>query len=80
MEGRRSIFQRAKDLYNSDKFKKVYITPDLTRNQQKIDKELRDKVHEFRKAGETTAKILAGRVVKNLEGGKEVVLYEPPKK
>ena len=37
LEGRRSILQRAKDLYNSDTFKKVYTTPNLTRNQQKID-------------------------------------------
>jgi hypothetical protein len=78
-ESKREFLQRAKDLKDDDRFKKVYITPDLTRKQQEVDKNLRDNLKRIRADGEPAAKIQAGRVVKNLEGQQAVVLYEPPK-
>ena len=42
----------------------MFIQPYLTLNQQKIDKELRDKLREMRAQGETEAKIKNGKIVK----------------
>ena len=41
IESKREILQRAKSL-NSGKFNKVFIAPDLTKNQQEHDKDLRE--------------------------------------
>jgi PHD-finger len=78
-ESKKELLQRAKDLKDDDRFKKIYITPDLTRKQQEADKNLRDNLKKIRAEGEPTAKIQAGRVIKNLEGQQAVVLYDPPK-
>jgi hypothetical protein len=40
-EGRREILARAKSLKDCEKFKKFFITPDLTRKQHLVDKERR---------------------------------------
>ena len=69
----------AKELKNEEEFKKIFISPDLTRKQQEIDKKLRLEVRKFRDNGEPGAKIQAGKVVKNTNGGQVVVLYKPPK-
>ena len=75
---RKEILIRAKSLKESDRFKKVFITPDLTRKQQEVDKELRKQLRKFKDDGEVGAKIQHGKVVKNLSSGQVVVLYQPP--
>jgi hypothetical protein len=78
MEGKREILIRAKSLKDSEKFKKFFITPDLTRKQQLVDKELRAQLRKFKSEGETEVKIKFGQVIKNLPGGQVVVLYPTP--
>jgi hypothetical protein len=76
-EGRSDILKRAKSLKEIDSYKKVFITPDLTRKQQLVDKELRDQVKKFRSEGAINVVISGGKVVKNLGSGKVQVLYQP---
>lgn len=71
------IFKRAVNLKDGA-FKGVYITPDLTRKQQKVDKDLRDRVLKFRDDGHKDVKIKAGKIIKNDVGGQVVILYQPP--
>jgi hypothetical protein len=78
IESRKEILVRAKELKDTTAYKKVFVTPDLTRKQQEKDKELRDQLRRFRDGGESTARIKFGKIVKNGEGGREVVLYQPP--
>ena len=47
-EGKTEIFQRAKMLKEIQSFKRIFIAPDITRQQQAVDKELRLKLTEFR--------------------------------
>jgi len=61
-------------------FKKCFISPDLTKEQQAFDKELRTEVKKLRDKGETDVKIKRGRVVKTLASGGEVVMYHPSSK
>lgn len=49
--GKQDILRRAKELKDSLSYRKVYITLDLTRKQQEIDKQHRPKVKEFRDVG-----------------------------
>jgi hypothetical protein len=58
---------RAKRLKDSEKFKKFFITPDVTRKQQLVDKELRAQLRKFKSEGETEAKIKFGKMMKNLQ-------------
>ena len=74
LEGRAEIMVRAKALRDADKFKKVYISPDLTKNQQKVDKELRDKLKEIRKDNQY-ARIRQGKIVIRETNGKFKVLF-----
>lgn len=76
LEGRKEILARAKNLKNIDRFKKLFITPDLTKKQQEVDKVLRMKLKEIRDNGEKEAKINNGRIVKNGEGGQVLVLFQ----
>jgi hypothetical protein len=76
-EARNEILKRARDLKGLEQFKKVFIAPDLTRKQQEVDKELRDKVKQFREEGHSNVKIKQGKVIKNEEGKQVVVLYQP---
>ena len=46
-ESRNNVLKRAKDLKDSNEFKRIYVSPDLTRKQQLIDKDLRDHVKQF---------------------------------
>lgn len=78
LDGKKEILARAKQLKENDKFKRMFISPDLTRKQQEMDKELRNQLKKFREEGETEAKIRFGKVVKNGRGGREEVLYQPP--
>ena len=75
MDGKKEILSRAKELRNVENFKRMFISPDLTRRQQKADKELRTELKKFREQGESTAKIRYGKIVKNVNG-REVVLYQ----
>jgi hypothetical protein len=77
LEGRNEILKRAKDLRNNEDFKKIFIVPDLTRKQQLLDKELRDKVKELRASGQQNIMIRAGKVIKNLGEKKVEILYCP---
>ena len=56
IEGRTEVFKRAKDLKSSD-FTMVFIAPDLTRRQQLFDKELREKLKEFKSEASEDEKI-----------------------
>ena len=61
-------------------FKRVFIAPDMTRQQQAVDKELRLKLKDFREGNESDANIKSGKIIKSVVGGKGVViLYRPPK-
>ena len=76
LEGRREMLTRAKNLRHIERFKKLFITPDLTKRQQETDKILRMKLREFRDGGESSAKISYGKIIKNGPGGIEQVLFE----
>lgn len=75
-ESKYEILKQAPTLRNIEEFKKLYVSPDLTRKQLEADKLLQTKLKEIREAGESEAKIKKGRVVKN-SNGTEVVLYPP---
>ena len=78
VEGRTEMLKRAKELKASG-FSKVFIAPDLTRKQQMIDKELREKLKEFRNEvgdGEKNMfRIKYGKISKNKKGNQEVIVY-----
>ena len=76
-EARSEILKRAHDLKENENFKRVFIAPDLTRKQQAIDKDLREKLKDIREKGEQNAKIKAGKVIKNGVGGQVIILYQP---
>ena len=61
LDGKKEILSRAKDLKNVDTFKRMFISPDLTRRQQKVDKELRTELKKFREQGEGCAEIKYGK-------------------
>ena len=74
---RRTIMKKAINLKKEPKYEKIYVSPDLTRKQQEMDKALRDKVKELRAQGVEGVKINKGCVVKEVEGGTREVLYNP---
>ena len=78
-ESKAEILKRAKDLKNSG-FKNVYIAPDLTRKQQLVDKELREKLKQFRGEANEDEKrsfrIKSGKIVKNEKGKQEITVYQ----
>ena len=76
-ESKSEILKRAKQLKDQESFKHVFISPDLTQKQRKVDKDLRDHVKQFRSAGEENVIIKAGKVVKNLKDNQVIVLYQP---
>jgi len=79
-EIRIEILKRAKTLRGQDEYDAVYITPDLTLEQQRKDKDLRDKLKSFREQfGKEGVKIQSGKVIrvgKNGDRTKEI-LYDP---
>lgn len=77
-ESRSEILKRARTLKDCEEFKRIFVAPDLTQKQRKIDKDLRDHVKQFRAEGEKDARISSGKVVKNGEGTQVIILYEPP--
>ena len=70
---KRQIMGKAKSLKENETYAKTYITPDLTRKQQKEDKTLRDRVKDLRKDGVKGVKIERGEVVRWENGVKEVL-------
>jgi hypothetical protein len=52
IEGKNEILRRANSLKEHAKYERVHISPDLTRKQQVIDKELRQKVKQYRQEAE----------------------------
>ncbi len=80
MEARNEILKRARLLKDAEEYKKVYISPDLTREQQLQDKELRDKLKSHRQKGETGIKIRGGKLIKIDENGEKTILFESQKK
>ena len=77
LEARNEILKRAGSLKETNSFTRVFIAPDLTRAQQVIDKELRDRVKKFKEEGQTGVRIKAGKIIKNIEGGQVQILYQP---
>jgi len=75
MDGKKQILPRAKDLKEVAEYKRMFISPDLTRKQQAADKVLRTQLNSIR-ATEATAKIKYGKIVKNGTGGRWVVLFD----
>lgn len=71
------ILKAAPEVRDYPEFKKLFISPDLTKRQQEKDKVLRDKLKECRENGASEAKIKRGQVVKK-ENGVEVVVYPLP--
>jgi hypothetical protein len=71
------VLKSCSDLRKHEEYKKVYISPDLTRKQQEADKSIRDKLKEMRNGGETDIRIKKGKIVKN-SNGVEVVVFPPP--
>ena len=74
---RRTILKKATNLKKEPKYEKIYVSPDLTRKQQEIDKALRDKVKVLRSQGIEGVKINKGCVVKEANGGTREILYNP---
>ena len=69
-EGKTKILQRSKMLKHIQSFKRIFIAPDITRQQQAVDKELRLKLKEIHEGNEPDAKIKSGKIIKNVDGGK----------
>ena len=64
-------------LSNSENFKDIFISPDLTRKQAEEDRKLRLKLKEIRIKEEVLdgVKISKGRIVGRVDGH---VIYDPP--
>ena len=77
IDSKKEMLCRAKNLKDNDKFKRMFISPDLTRKQQALDKELRMQLNKFRDEGETDARIKFEKIVKNSRGGREEILFQP---
>jgi hypothetical protein len=75
---RLEILARARLLKEVEKFKKMFISPDLTRKQQEKDKELIRQLKLIRETGVMGARIKNGKVIKNETGGREIVLFQFP--
>lgn len=77
IEAKIEILKRARDLKQSEEYKHIFIAPDLTRKQQLVDKDLREKLKQLRSDGEENVKIKQGKIIKNEAGKGVVVVYQP---
>ena len=77
IDGRKEILVTAKSLKENEKFRRMFISPDLTRKQQAFDKELGTNLLRIREEGETEAKIKNGKILKNVRGRREDILFQP---
>jgi len=55
---RRKMLKKASSLRTDKDFERVYVVPDLTRQQQDLDRKLREKLNSFKQQGESDAKIV----------------------
>ena len=62
------LLVRAKDLKTISELSGIYISPDLTKEQQVQDKKLRDEVKKLRGEGEVGVRISKGVVIRGLRG------------
>ena len=69
MDSKTELLRRAKELKDITEFKCIFISPDLTQKQQKVDKDLRDHLKKFRGEGQDNVRIKSGKVVKKRTGG-----------
>jgi hypothetical protein len=70
---RRRVLKGASSLKAKRDYEKVYIVPDLTRKQMDEDRQLREKVKQFRQDGKLGVKIVRGEVVHDVGGNREVL-------
>jgi hypothetical protein len=75
LEGKKEILARAKLLKKGEKFKKMFISPDLTRKQQEKDKELRRKLKLIRETGAMGARIKNRKVIKTRQEGEKLCYF-----
>ena len=70
------VVSESRKLSNSENFKDIFISPDLTRKQAEEDRKLRLKLKEIRMNGEVLdgVKISKGRIVGRVDGH---VIYDP---
>ena len=74
VDKRNEILRLAKNLRPNRDFRRIYIQPWLTRRGQKVSKELREKVWEFRRSGHRNVKIVRWKIVQHVNG-KDIELY-----
>ena len=74
---KRSILQKAKKLRESEKWKSVFITPDLSPKERKRNKELRDELKRRTDEGEEDLVIRRGKIVK-IQGSKDGERHQRP--
>jgi hypothetical protein len=72
-ESEKEISIRARSLRETAAYKRMFITPDLTKNQQAEEKELRRQLKEFKDRGEIGVKRRSGKIVKYVAGNDEVL-------
>jgi hypothetical protein len=58
-----------------EKFKKMFISPDLTRKQQEKDKELRRQLKLIRETGVMRARIKNGKVIKTRQKAEKLCYF-----
>ena len=73
IETRRGILKGANKLRTVEGYERTYISPDLTKSQQEVDKRLRDKLRELR-VQHKEAKINNGEII-IFESGTRIVLF-----
>ena len=61
---------RSAKYLKDESFKRVYISPDLTRRPREVDKDLRQKLKGLREDLELNARIRGGKLVKKKLGGR----------
>jgi len=74
LKKRNALLSKARGLKEINGMDKYFICPDLTRQQQEEDKQLRDKLKSLRLEGETNIKINKGEIIRG-EGPNRVVLF-----
>jgi hypothetical protein len=76
LEGKKEVSTRAKMWKEVEKFKKMFLSPDLTRKQLEKDRKLRKELKLIRETGVTGARIANGKMIKNETGGRKMVLFQ----
>jgi len=62
MDGKKQILARAKDLKEVEEYKRMFISPDLTRKQQAADKVLRTQLNSITQQLRQQRKLNMGRL------------------